>query len=103
MFTAHSPVVFASKAGYAKGFAPNELLRRLKETFPLTTFDILSVQCSRPPEPLGGELDGKEDKLDEEEREQLAMRRKTGSGYRRIMPLYLLISVRCSCTLNTPF
>jgi len=44
IFTDHSPVVYANRAGYAKGFSPNHLLERLKKTFPNTVFEIVHVK-----------------------------------------------------------
>ena len=44
VFTDHSPIVYANRAGYAKGFNPNHLLERLKRTFPNTLFEIVHVK-----------------------------------------------------------
>ena len=44
LFTDHSPIVYADKAGYAKGFYPNQLLKRLREAFPWCVFEIVHLK-----------------------------------------------------------
>ena len=82
IFTDHSPVVYANRAGYAKGFSPNHLLERLKKTFPNTIFEIVHVkgECN-PADRYSrlGEVVG-EKKLNDEEVEKMAMLAAEGWG-----------------------
>ena len=76
IFTDHSPVVFANRAGYAKGFYPNELLRRLQERFKGVRFEILHVKGEHNPADhtsrLGGDV-GERYEITEDERHKLSM------------------------------
>ena len=82
VFTDHSPVVYASRAGYAKGFNPNHLLERLKKTFPKTIFEIVHVKGELNPADRFsrlGEVTG-EKKLSREELEKMSMLGAEGKG-----------------------
>ena len=83
VFTDHSPVVYAHRAGYAKGFNPNLLIERLSKTFPSTLFEIVHVKGECNPADrysrLGAKT-GEEMKLSEDEVEKLAMLAAEGRG-----------------------
>ena len=83
VFTDHSPVVYAHRAGYAKGFNPNLLIERLTQTFPNTVFEIVHVkgECN-PADRYSrlGEVTGEEKKLSEDEAGKLAMLAAEGRG-----------------------
>lgn len=67
VFTDHSPVVDAARAGYARGFSPNLLLQRLGRMFPNTSFELVHVKGINNPADrisrLGVVMGGNEDKL----------------------------------------
>jgi len=77
IYTDHSPVVYAAAAGYAKGFAPNLLIERLKVYFPDTVFEIVHVKGVNNPADrysrLGGEVGGDEKMLSQDEMDKIAM------------------------------
>jgi len=76
IFTDHSPVVYAKRAGYAKGFNPNLLIERLNSTFPNTMFEIVHVKGEMNPADRYsrlGEVAGNEKRLNEGEVKQMAM------------------------------
>ena len=76
VYTDHSPLVYASAAGYAKGFHPNELLLRLQKKFPGVVFEIIHIKGEHNPSDyvsrLGGEV-GENYKLGEDEKKKLTM------------------------------
>ena len=76
VFTDHSPVVDAAKAGYARGFSPNLLLLRLRRMFPQTTFEIVHVRGINNPADrisrIGEVMGGSEKELNESEKVMLA-------------------------------
>ena len=76
IYTDHSPLVYANRSGYAKGFHPNELLRRLHETFPGVVFEILHVKGVHNPADATSRIGGSvgEDYVPTvEEKDKLAM------------------------------
>lgn len=77
IYTDHSPVVYAAKAGYAKGFSPNHLLQRLNKTFPNTLFEVCHVKGINNPADrmsrLGAEMGAASMELDAEEKGKVAM------------------------------
>lgn len=74
IYTDHMPLVYACKAGYAKGYYPNELMKRLDEKFPHVRFHIQYVKgVDNPadgPSRLGGVVGG-DYEVSKEEQEKL--------------------------------
>lgn len=71
IYTDHSPVVYAAAAGYAKGFSPNLLLKRLRDTFKGVYFEIVHVKGVNNPADrfsrLGEDMRGGKEELTEGE------------------------------------